>query len=31
MGTFAVHVINVKIPPYERIVEKTSVYLDYVS
>ena len=31
MGTFAVHVINVKILPYERIVEKTSVYLDYVS
>jgi len=31
MGTFAVHVINVKILPYARIVEKTrksSVYLD---
>ena len=29
MGTFtAVHVINVKILPYARIVEKTSVYLE---
>ena len=28
MGTFTVHVINVKILPYARIVEKTCVYLD---
>ena len=31
MGTFAVHVINVRILPYARIVEKTSVYLERVS
>ena len=28
METFTVHVINVKILPYARIVEKTCVYLD---
>ena len=33
MGTLTVHVhvINVKILPYARIVEKTSVYLECVS
>ena len=31
MGTFTVHVINVKILPYARIVEKTSLYLKRVS
>ena len=31
MGTFTVHVINVKILPYARIVEKPSVYLECVS
>ena len=30
MGTFTVHVINVKILLYARIVEKTSVYLECV-
>ena len=28
MGTFTVNVINVKILPYARIVEKTIVYLE---
>ena len=31
MRTFTVHVANVKILPYARIVEKTSVYLECVS
>ena len=31
MGTFTVHVINMKIPPDARIVEKTSVYFECVS
>ena len=31
MGTFTVHVINVKILPYARIVEKISLYLKCVS
>ena len=31
MGTFTVHVINVKILPYARIVEKTSLYLKCIS
>ena len=31
MGTFTVHVINVKILPYARIVEKATVYLECFS
>ena len=31
MGAFTVHEINVKILPYARIVEKTSLYLECVS